>query len=752
MLIGMSAGTVRADVDFARDVQPVFEKHCYACHGPSKQKSSYRLDVRAVAFRGGDFSEPAIVRGNAAASPLLTYVEGAGDVVMPPKDSGQPPLDKTSVETLRRWIQEGAPWPDERSGERAQHWSLKPIVKPGIPAHTGHPIDAFVQQTLSAKSLKPSPPADRRTLIRRVTFDLTGLPPTPEEIEAFLGDSSPDAWNNVVERLLKSPHYGERWGRHWLDVARYTESQGFEYDRLRNNAWHYRDYVIKSFNDDKPYDQFIREQIAGDVLQPQTRDGIVATSLLVCGPYDQAGNKQANVTQRTITREEELEDLISVVGQSFLGLTINCARCHAHKFDPISHEEYYRIKSVFDGVLHGERPLATDVELNEAKSRIAQLDAEIKKLDTEIKAGAESSSEQPDPGRSDPAARKKQLEMEREECVRVTKDVTYAGTRQQPAPTKRFKRGNVTTPLEVVSAGALSAIDSLNSDFELAPEAPEADRRRKFAEWLSDPKNPLPPRVIVNRVWHWHFGQGLVSTPNDFGASGSPPSHPELLDWLAAQFIEQGWSLKSLHRLIVTSQTYRQSSQFDAAAAAVDSENRLLWRYAPRRLEGEAVRDAILAASGLLNRQLGGPGFRPFTTTEFNATFYHLVDRPEPEFNRRTVYRINVNSGKDPLLESLDCPDPSVKTPRRGITTTPLQALELMNNPFVQRQTAHLARRVADETGNDTERSIDRAYLLALGRSPTNAEMNRAKQAVQERGLTSVCWALLNSTEFIYVQ
>jgi len=744
MLMSMSAGVVRADVDFVRDVQPILERHCYSCHGLEKQKSSYRLDVRSVAMKGGDYGEPAIVPRDTAASPLFTYVEGSGDVVMPPKDSGQPLLDPASVETLRRWIQEGAPWPDDHSGETTQRlWSLQPIVKPEVPDADRHPVDAFIQRELTARGLGPSPLADRRTLIRRVTFDLTGLPPTPEEINAFLRDKSPQAWDKVVDRLLESPHYGERWGRHWLDVARYTESQGFEYDRLRDNAWHYRDYVIKSFNDDKPYDQFVREQIAGDVLQPQNREGIVATSLLVCGPWDQAGSQQANVTQRTVTREEELEDLISVVGQTFLGLTINCARCHAHKFDPISHEEYYRIKSVFDGVVHVERPLATDAELKEAHTKIAALDAEIKQLDAES-AGSSASGD-------DRAARRKQLEAERDAQVGMTRDVTYAGRRQQPPPTTRFKRGNVTTPMEVMSPGALSAIEALSADFGLAPDAPEGDRRRHFAEWLTDPRNPLPARVMVNRVWHWHFGLGLVATPNDFGAGGSPPSHPEMLDWLSARFIGQGWSLKSLHRLIVTSETYQQSSQFDPAAAAVDADNRLLWRFSPRRLEGEAVRDAMLAVSGLLNRQMGGPGFRPFTTTEFNATFYHPVDRPEPEFNRRTVYRINVNSGKDPLLESLDCPDPSVKTPRRGITTTPLQALELMNNPFVQRQTAQFAERVSAESNHDAARSIDRAYQLTLGRSPTAAELTQATAAVRERGLASLCWALLNSTEFIYV-
>jgi hypothetical protein len=744
MLVSLAASPASAQVDYLRDVRPILERHCYECHGPDSKKSGYRLDIRNRAYRGGDLGEAAIVPGNAEKSPLISYVRGtAGELVMPPAESGKPRLAAKDVETLRSWIETGAAWPDQHSGEPTNaetHWSLKPIVRPPVPEGSGNPIDVFVRQALTEKQLAPSRPADRRTLIRRLTFDLIGLPPTPEEIAAFLADSSPSAVETLVERLLASPRYGERWGRHWLDVARYTESQGFEYDRLRDNAWHYRDYVIKSFNDDKPYDLFMKEQVAGDALEPLTSEGIIATSLLVCGPFDQAGSKQANVTQRTVTREDELEDLIGVVGQTFLGLTVNCARCHAHKFDPIPHDEYYRIKAVFDGVRHGERPVATELERTELKERIASLDKEIAEANA-IESAGESA-----------LTNRQKLQATRDELVRISKAVSYAGLRQQPPPTHRFKRGNVTMPDEVVTAGALSAIAPLKADFGLEADAPEAQRRVKFAEWLADARNPLPARVMVNRIWHLHFGQGLVTTPNDFGASGGRPSHPELLDWLAAGFIESGWSVKSLHQLIVNSATYQQSSDYNAACAAIDSENRLLWRYAPRRLEAEAVRDAMLAASGQLNLTMGGPGFRPFTTTEFNATFYHPVDRPEPEYNRRTVYRINVNSGKDPLLDSLDCPDPSVKTPRRSITTTPLQALELMNNSFVQRQARHLSERALNASGHDTRPAIETAYVLTFGRSPTPDETARAESAAKERGLASVCWALLNSTELIYVR
>ena len=680
-----------APVDFARDIQPLLTDRCVKCHGPEKQKSDLRLDAKAFAMRGGD-SGKVIEPGKSAESRLIHLVAGLEeDTVMPPKGER---LTAAQIGLLRAWIDQGANWPPDAKPARSEHWSLQPFRAPTLPGNGGNAIDAFIGARLAKDSLALSPEADRATLIRRLSFDLIGLPPSPEEIAAFVKSESPRAFEELVDRLLASPQYGERWGRHWLDVARYTESQGFEYDRIRDNAWHYRDYVIKSFNDDKPYDRFMKEQIAGDVLEPVTSDGIVGASLLVCGPWDAAGNIQQNATQKLITREDELEDLISVVGQSFLGLTINCARCHSHKFDPIPHEEYYRIKSVFEGVKHGERPI---------------------------------DSEAPSP-------------------------VSYAGTRVQPAPTRRLKRGEVTSPDEVVTPGALSAIVDLNPDFGLAADAPEALRRRKFADWIADARNPLPARVMVNRVWHFHFGQGLVSTPNDFGVSGARPTHPGLLDWLAVKFIESGWSVKALHRIIVTSATYRQSSALNEKAVATDADNQLLWRFAPHRLEAEAVRDAMLAVSGQLNPAMGGPSFRPFTITEFNAAFYHLVDRDEPEFNRRTVYRANVNSGKDPMLEAFDCPDPSVKTPRRGVTTTPLQALELMNNSFVQRQAKLLAARATRTGGDDYESAVRTAYLLALGRIPTAEENARAADAARERGLSSVCWALLNSTEFMYVR
>ncbi len=965
---------VPGQMEFGRDIQPLLKTHCLECHGPEKQKGGLRLDNRAAAMKGGDEGK-VIVPGRSAESRLIHLVSGLeADAVMPPKGER---LTAEQTGVLRAWIDQGAAWPDGGAVARVQsnHWSLQPLRAVVVPEGTADPVSAFISTRLSTEGVTLAPEADRATLIRRLSFDLTGLPPSPEEINAFASDPSPSAYPELVDRLLASPHYGERWGRHWLDVARFTESQGFEYDKLRPNAWHYRDYVINSFNGDKPYDQFMREQVAGDVLEPVTRDGMVAASLLVCGPWDEAGNSQANATQRAITREDELEDILGVVGQSFLGLTINCARCHAHKFDPIPHEDYYRLKSVFEGVKHGERSIAGSDEtrhyheqreelekkLAAAAKVLAELEAagskgavaapgpvalarwkfdgtelgdmtgvvqgnavirdgrlqlpgegaffktaplprdlsgktleawvSLASLDQgggaaislqnqdgsvfdaivfgerqpgqwtagsngfartkEIGAPAEDSPPgslihlaiayradgsiamfrngkpygQPytpdaplqtfragdahvvlglrhtgggrpwlkgsvqqaalydralDEGeiaasfraggagislteilaRLSPAQRQAyqaavgEVEQARAALAGVQPPtvVSYAGIRVQPAPTRRLIRGEVTSPDEVVTPGALAAVAGLDPDFGLAADAPEAQRRLKFAGWLTDPANPLPARVMVNRVWHYHFGQGLVSTPNDFGVGGALPSHPELLDWLAGQFIQSGWSVKALHRLMVHSAVYRQSAAFNARAAAVDAENQLLWRFAPRRLEAEAVRDAMLAVSGELNRQPGGPGFRPFEALPFPANAYAITDKSGPEFNRRTVYRMNVNSGKDPLLDAFDCPDPSVKTPRRGVTTTPLQALELMNNSFVQRQAQRLADRAVRTAGPGLEAAVHAAWQLSLGRSPTAEEARQATAAADARGLASVCWALLNSTEFVYVR
>lgn len=703
-------------VDFAADIAPIFQDSCVSCHGAEKEKAGLRLDDRTLALRGGD-QGPAIVPGDSAASLLVKLVSGADeDRIMPAKGAR---LTAAQIGLLRAWIDQGARWPEAAAAgnrdPRLGHWALQPPQRysPPIvsdPAWRENVIDAFVLARLETKNLKPSPEADRATLIRRMSFDLTGLPPAPDEVDAFVNDASPNALAQLVDRLLDSPRYGERWARHWLDVARFCESQGFERDKIRPHSWRYRDYVIDSLNADKPYDEFVREQIAGDVLPNVTNDRIVATGFLVAGPYDEVGLNQKSRIMRSRAREEELEDVVSVVGQTFLGLTVNCARCHSHKFDPITHEDYYRLKAVFEGVRPGDRDLRGSIN------------------PTAVKAA--------------PKDKKKQAEGPK----------AYAAIPSQPKPTHRLARGDAGKPREAVSPAGLSAIAAPSPDFGLQPDAPEAQRRVRFARWITDPQNPLISRVMVNRVWSHHFGAGIVSTPNDFGFSGGRPSHPELLDRLAVEFIENRWSLKWLHKRILLSRTYRQSSAHNPTAAGIDADNRLLWRHLPRRLEAEAVRDAILAVSGQLNLRMGGPGYMPWNLRIDNTHFYEWEDKLGEDFNRRTVYRLGVQSARDPLLDSLDCPDLSTKTPVRASTTTPIQALALMNNSVVQRQSHHFAERLVTLAPGNPSAQITQAYLLAYGRPASETELALVAPAAKEHGLSTICWAIFNSSEFVYLR
>lgn len=771
----------RADdpIDFDRIVAPLLASRCLECHNASDRKGKLDLSSAREVFRQ---KEPVVIPGKLEESTLWQKVH---DGEMPPKK----PLSDAEKSTLKKWIESGAKWgktdpidryalsTDTHAG--ADWWSLRPVKRPALPAintptWSENPIDAFVLAKLDAQGLTPATAASRRQLIRRAYFDLIGLPPTPQEIDTFEKDSDPRAYEKLLDRLLASPHYGERWARHWLDIARYTESQGFEYDRIRPNAWHYRDYVIAAFNNDKPYNLFVAEQLAGDVMnfahprEPATPEGLIATSLLVCGPWDQAGNSQANATQRMITREEELEDLVSVVGQSFLGLTINCARCHAHKYDPISHADYYRFKSIFEGVKHGERPIAPAGEVEAHRKQLTKLQQSLKQAEKELHEAKQQAMKQT-LAKFDwnglvvlTDTQRKEQQVFQERVADLRKQIkelpplpeSYAGIRQQPAPTRRLVRGDVTSPAETLSPAGLSIIKTPDSQFHLQPDAPEGLRRLMLARWLTDPRHPLTARVLVNRLWHHHFGRGIVDTPSDFGFNGARPTHPELLDWLAAEFVEgqPAWSIKRMHKLIMMSATYQQASQFNAKAAALDSDNTLLWRYTPRRLEGEIIRDAMLTVTGQLNRQMGGPSFRPFIVSNFNSDFYESKDMIGPEFNRRSIYRIHVNSGKSAMMDALDCPDPSIKTPSRRVTTTPLAALALMNNSFIQRQSKHLAERVTREASNNTGQAIELAYELTLGRPMTEQEKPEAMKLVKEHGLPALCWALLNATEFLYVK
>ncbi len=577
------------------------------------------------------------------------------------------------------------------SATNSAKWAFEPLQPVLKPTGAGHPVDGFVRQRLAKAGLKPNAPATPRALVRRLHYNLIGLPPRPEVVQAFEQSPTEEAYLKLVDELLASPTYGERWARHWLDVARYGESNGFEYNEPRRNAWPYRDWVINAFNTDMPYDEFARMQLAGDVIKPGA-EGAAAVGFLVAGMHNTV--LPANVVLKKQARADELGEMMGVVGQAFLGLTIQCARCHDHKVDPISTEEYYSFAAAFNGVHHGERQVKG---------------ANPPKLFT-VKTG-------------------------------------------KPAVMRVHLRGNAGTLGDEVLPGAVSAVRGLSANLNLTSAAPDAERRRAMADWITHRDNPLFSRVMVNRVWHWHFGRGLVTTPSDFGASGTRPSNSELLDWLADYFRDNDYQLKLLHRLIVTSATWRQSARVNAVASQADRDNVLLWRFQPRRVEGEVLRDSLLFVTGALNPQSGGPGFEDVQEIHFNAgRYYQPIVREGPEFDRRTVYRFTPRGGRDSLLDGFDCPDPSTTTPVRTVTTTPLQALSLRNSPFVWRLAKRLAKRVQQEAGDDAAAQVERAWQHCLGRPPDADELKKGIALVEKHGLPTLARVLFNSGEFVVIE
>lgn len=1096
-------------VDFARDIQPIFTANCLKCHGPEKQKGGFRVDVKEVALRGGDNYAPAIRPGKSAESPLIHFVAGlVDDMLMPQKGER---LSPEQIGLLGAWIDQGANWPDDGKAKES-HWSLKPVTRPAVPVVSNqysvfsvqsralsraapgklntdllnteyssrlrNPIDAFILAKLAEHQLQPSPEADRRTLIRRLSFDLIGLPPTPEEVSAFLADKSSDAYERLVERLLASPRYGERWARHWLDVVRFAETTGFEVNTPRNNAWPYRDYVIRAFNEDKPYDQFVREQLAGDWFGEDA-----ATGFLVGGANDQV--KSPDVVLTSQQRADELHDMVATTGSAFLGLTIGCARCHNHKFDPIPQTDYFAVKAVFAGVQHGDRLVKTpdhEERLKEAgqlRQKVARLEGKLVQFEPlanprvtaqpapnprlneekfppltakfvrftihetgdnlnpcldelevftagesstnvalasagtkvtvsgtypnsdihkaehindgkfgnrrswassepgrgwvqlefpapvridrivwgrdreeiykdrlatsyEIEAGEDAKSLRRVAGQASPRpavhprlnverfapvaakrlrftitettgaepcidelevysvaegnqsphnvalasagtkatasgtypnseihrleyindgkvgnrrswisseAGKGWVELEFPETVTVNKvvwgrdreekfkdrlatnyrievasganawqviasaadrrkyapdekfkptyrtaDLTeaeiarlnellaerkkheaklkeltdgpmiYAGTFTNPEPTYRQHRGDPMLPREVIEPGALGIIpvklDLSPSAHEPTPESgfsaallPTDEQRRRLAlaNWMVDTNNPLTARVMVNRIWQHHFGQGLVATPSDFGANGAKPSHPELLNWLASEFVTRGWRVKALHRLIVTSATYRQAGAERREGLARDASARWLWRFPPRRLEAEPIRDAILAVSGKLDLKAGGPGYSVFEPNDNYVRVYNARQEFGPDGWRRMIYMTKVRMQQDAIFGAFDCPDGGQIAPKRGSSTTPLQALNLLNSGFLMQQAGFLAERLQRERRGDVAAQVRRAFELAFNRSPRKQEAAAAKKFVEREGLTIFCRALLNANEFVYV-
>ncbi|MFN3148380.1 DUF1553 domain-containing protein [Bremerella sp.] len=1082
-------------VAFESEVLPILEAKCYDCHGEFAQEGNLRLDLKASLLRGGDSGEPGVIVGNSEKSHLIRLVAGLeADLRMPP-DEGDT-LSKQEVSLLRAWIDQGVKWPGpngkvEDQKRTSDHWAFQPVKEVDVPEVEGewghNPIDRFVRKRLIEEGLSTSAPADRRKLIRRLSLDLLGLPPSPEAVEAFVCDEDLNATHKVIERLLDSPQFGERWASHWLDLVRFAETHGFETNRERPNAWRYRDYVIRAFNDDMPYDQFIREQIAGDSFQNP-----VGLGYLVAGPFDQVKSPDVNLT--LMQRQNELDDIINTTGTTFLGMTIGCARCHNHKFDPILQSDYYSMQAVFAGVQHGDMKLAASPE---EQSQAVVLQEEIthceKQLATYMPRATHSRfvmiDDEPDvagdrvqrlqpisgnginlPGNSvgqakdvgdakrsanvsggkyswwkhkpdvpviawkpsiqgeyrvwlswgcgydthcqdaryvidrdgNPSTREdweviaivnqqqfasgevhiksepmwsgffhasiaefepddqillvggstgtaltadvllfeeigakpirvpdkpvfreavaasgnvenitpqlakfvrfavaqtntgsqpcldelavftegrnvalasegakpsasgtlegysihklahindgkfgnkhswiadtsgkgwiqielakafvidriewardrdgkysdrlptdyqievsldgqnwkevagssdrlpvsianakmatgyrfdglpqsdleiarellSRLQVAKRELETVTKPrMAYSGRYQQPGPTHRLYRGEPLQKREEVLPNA----PEIFTDLELPGDAPEAERRQKLAEWVASADNPLTARVIVNRIWQFHFGTGLVDTPSDFGAAGVPPSHPELLDWLARELVQNDWSLKHIHRLILQSATYQQSSRPNMDGLTKDGGTRLLWRYPPHRLEAEPIRDSMLLASGVLDLTQGGPGFSAFEVEAENVRHYHPKKSFGPEDWRRMVYMTKVRMEKDSVFGLLDCPDAATSVAKRSRSTTPLQALNLFNSRFVLQQAELFSQRLRGES-DTVSGQIVRAYQLCYSRTPNEEEVDAAETFIGQEGLDAFCRAMFNSNEFLFLQ
>lgn len=960
------------------------------------------MTTREGLLKGGD-NGSSLVPGMSAESPLYTRAIAPQGQRPEMPEKGEP-LTAKEADALRDWIGTGAPWPEkfvlkEKAKADASFWSLQPVKVVAPPEVTGAPqswspqaIDRFVWAKLQDRGLSPNDSADARTFIRRATFDLLGLPPTMDEVRAFERDCNeargdgreqvPDAAvERLIDRLLQSPHYGERWGRHWLDIAHYADTHGFERDQLRPNAWRYRDYVVQALNRDLRYDVFLQQQIAGDVIAPDDPQAVIATGFLAAGPWDFVGQVEtrSDVLKRA-ARASDLDDIVTQVMTATMGLTINCARCHDHKLDPISQEDYYRLTAVFAGVKRGDRDVSPTESRqlarrkDELSNQLAQVRSEIARLEgkgwslADIVGGGDGSGsgkkgrgidlrsgrpvdeklnyhrdlplnqltsvrfdeprEKSQPfvkwvfiadGRTtvtvdeqlevkgvpatnghawdairngplnaqvstklagvdyaasehtilglhanggitfdltrlrnaeaaatagftftavvgfgsgpggagtladfsvfvDRELKFQKLKMKKGETAKleiaitadaktltliatdggdgISHDLLFLGDAQLrleaneskqsaadktrlaelrgeaarlekslaelPAPGKVFaivsetapevhvlRRGNPEDPQQPVAPGVPSCVKHVATDFGEA-SMPEGERRRRLAEWITHPANPLTRRVLVNRLWHHHFGQGLVNTPSDFGYGGDRASHPELLDWLADEVLRSDWSLKKLHKAIMLSATYRQSSAFVPGHAKVDGDNRLLWRQNTRRLDAESLRDAVLLVTGKLNSEMGGPGYRDFKYTEAYAPIYEYVTPDKPDLWRRSIYRFVVRTTPHQFMSTLDCPDPANLTPARVTTTTALQALALSNNEFMLRQAEYLAARVTSEAADPADR-IPRAFQLTFQRLPAERELNAARQLVERQGLFALCRALLNANEFVYV-
>lgn len=764
-------------------VQKLLEERCLGCHGVGNTLAKLDLRTRETALKGGGRG-PAILPGNPDKSLLYQLVNGSRAPLMPP--TGKLPPNEIAI--FKKWIKSGASWPVSLTEAAPQVWWSFRVATLPTPPKTGstwpqNPINSFVLAKLRANHLTPSPIAPRRTRIRRVYQDLVGLPPTPEEVQAFIDDPAPDqvAWAKVVDRLLASPRYGERWGRHWLDLARYADSGGFEGDKDRNLAWRYRDYVIDSFNQDKPFDQFLREQIAGDEIRPDNPNAIIATGYLACGPQD-------IVEMNARTRSNELDDLVSTTGSAILGLTLGCARCHDHKYDPVTMQDYYRLSAIFAPTERREMEAATAEERQAVASHNAEIEKQLLPLRMQaepllkegtqlaLKAGKMKPNEEqivaalPETARQQLIpllAKIKAIEAQRH-SVPLAMAVTDKG-RDFPA-SHLLLRGDAYHPGDEVKPGFICSLPDGKRDVGNPPDEAKTTRRRTaLADWLTSPSNPLTARVWVNRVWRQHFGRGIVNTPSNFGLNGELPSHPELLDWLTLYFLDRvdtprsthshAWQTKPLHRLILLSATYQQASDTREEALKNDPQNRWYWRMPVRRLEAEAIRDSLLSVAGTLNLQMGGPPVYPPIDPSLRADTFQGPNWHDgedgPSTWRRSVYVKVKRSTLLPQLEVFDCPEITYTVAQRNVTTTPLQALMLLNDPLILRQAGLFAERIKRECGDDRHKQIDRAYRLAFARPPTQKEalLNETFLSDKSRpnALQDFCQAIFNLNEFVYV-
>ncbi len=838
-------------VSFVHDVKPLLENRCLKCHGPVMQLGKLDLRDRASALKGSG-KGAGIVPGEPEKSPLYRHVAGLDQPQMPMDGKLKP----EEILVLRDWIAQGAKWEGTLgapvsaardlkkletwtvpAGARDQ-WAFRKPERAAVPANGAkHPVDAFLRQALSARGLTQAPKADKATLARRAFLDVIGLPPTPDEMKQFTDDPSPKAWENLIDRLLASPHYGERWGRHWMDVARYADSNGYEHDFDRPDAWRYRDYVIQSFNKDTPFDVFLQEQIAGDEMPEKSHDRLIATAFL--RNYAKVGFREKDNPQ---FRFEYLDDMIATLGRGVMGVTVQCARCHNHKFDPIGQADYYRLQSTLWGYVEVDHPLTPEAEakayqaqvaliaeqakplrdavkLIEQPYRAALLAVKYKKWPEHIQKAVFTPEKDRTPGQvllanqiirttsvlapeldrtmsAPDLAKKRELEKQireieknRPKAIPVAMGITDGdyrftpdGAGDEPAPGKGIKREKIdgsflsdgSKPYVVPPSHFLHGGDSNSKGSETVPgfvavlddgqtpaALPPADgktsgRRLALAKWLTSGRHPLTARVMANRIWHHHFGRGIVTTLDNFGKTGEAPTHPELLDWLAVEFVDKGWSIKQMHRLLMTSEAYQMSSNWATEKNLMtDADNLSWWRFRPQRLEAEIVRDSILAASGSLNKTIGGRAVFPELSQEVLASSDKGIWRNTkdgPEVWRRSVYVYRKRALPLPFFEVFDLPDQNLTCGRRNVSTVPTQALTLMNNPWVLGQAALFADRVATDAGPDAASRVTRAYELALGRRPSADELRVGEEFLKTRTIGDFAHVVLNLNEFIYLR